>query len=104
MSRARRSTRGVVTADHAAWKPYDIGEGAFHISRGDPNDVDSLVIATVYDSRDADLIAAAPELLAALLPLLPIVRGYIMTEPDHAARWQLTIDAIAAINKARGKA
>jgi len=82
----------------------ELPAGSSYISG--PNDdlvaeLDSCGVPTVTQWANARLIAAAPELLAALEGLLPMVPGH--NEDDTAGRPWL-VAARAAIAKARGQA
>lgn len=59
-----------------------------------------LYVAEVYDDRDATLIAAAPDLLAALREIASLSGNM---ERDNANKWNREI-ARAAIAKATGEA
>lgn len=85
--------------DHDGYRTIRPGDGT-------PNgDIHAEVIATVYEDADAQLIAAAPELLEALRTLYRDVEFLIEdgTLPASARNHAAMSEARAAIQKAEGR-
>lgn len=77
------------------------GRGFTTIRRADgtpTGDIEAPEIATVYAAIDADLIAAAPELLAALKTALPYAQKVAATAPTEPARIERQRKAVKAVS------
>src|ERR1700749_2267266 len=84
------------------------GYSTVRVADGSENGrIETQPIATIYADADAHLIAAAPELLAALAELTGRVEGLLASDPDTAEVWRKVgyehRRAQAALAKARGE-